>query len=99
LLQDLLSYGTHSKYVYSHIGYNFKVTEMQAAIGVEQLKKLPDFIERRKENFRLWSEGFRRWEDIFILPRATEGSDASWFAYPVTVKEGRGSRAPSSPTG
>lgn len=82
--------GYDHKYVYSHIGYNLKVTDMQAAIGVAQLKKLPDFIHRRKENFRLWTEGFKSLPDCFILPRATEGSDPSWFAYPVTVKEGAG---------
>jgi len=80
--------GYDHKYVYSHIGYNLKVTDMQAAIGVAQMKKLPHFIERRKENFRLWTEGFSKWPEFFVLPRATEGSDPSWFAYPVTVKEG-----------
>jgi CDP-4-dehydro-6-deoxyglucose reductase, E1 len=78
--------GYDHKYVYSHIGYNLKVTDMQAAIGVEQMKKLPHFIARRKENFMLWTEGFKKFERYFILPRATEGSDPSWFAYPVTVK-------------
>ena len=82
--------GYDHKYVYSHIGYNLKVTDMQAAIGVEQLKKLPGFIKRRKENFRAWTEGFSTWDDLFILPRATEGSDPSWFAFPVTVKEKTG---------
>ncbi|MBF9018673.1 MULTISPECIES: lipopolysaccharide biosynthesis protein RfbH [unclassified Oceanispirochaeta] len=82
--------GYDHKYVYSHIGYNLKATDMQAAIGVEQLKKLDGFIERRKENFRLWTEGFKKWEDKFILPYAIEGSDPAWFAYPVTVKEDAG---------
>jgi CDP-6-deoxy-D-xylo-4-hexulose-3-dehydrase len=78
--------GYDHKYVYSHIGYNLKVTDMQAAIGVEQLKKLPEFIRRRKENFRLWTEGFSKWSELFVLPHATEGSDPSWFAFPVTVR-------------
>jgi CDP-6-deoxy-D-xylo-4-hexulose-3-dehydrase len=78
--------GYDHKYVYSHIGYNLKVTDMQAAIGVEQMKKLPHFVERRKENFRSWTTGFKKWENKFILPYATEGSDPSWFAFPVTVK-------------
>ena len=82
--------GYDHKYVYSHIGYNLKVTDMQASIGVEQLKKLPRFIERRKENFRLWTEGFKKWEDKFILPYCIEGSDPAWFAYPVTVREDAG---------
>lgn len=82
--------GYDHKYVYSHIGYNLKVTDMQAAIGVEQLKKLPSFIEARKRNFRLWTEGFGEWPDLFILPCATEGSDPSWFAFPVTIDEKAG---------
>lgn len=82
--------GYDHKYVYSHIGYNLKVTDMQAAIGVAQMQKLPHFIERRKENFRLWTEGFSKWPELFILPRATDGAEPSWFAYPVTVKEGAG---------
>ncbi|WP_319475415.1 lipopolysaccharide biosynthesis protein RfbH [Marispirochaeta aestuarii] len=82
--------GYDHKYVYSHIGYNLKVTDMQAAIGVEQLKKLDHFIKRRKENFCFWTEGFRKWEDKFILPYGIEGSDPAWFAYPVTVKEDAG---------
>lgn len=82
--------GYDHKYVYSHIGYNLKVTDMQAAIGVAQMKKLPGFIERRKENFRLWTEGFSKWPELFILPKATKGSDPSWFAYPVTVRENAG---------
>lgn len=82
--------GYDHKYVYSHIGYNLKVTDIQAAIGVEQLKKLPGFIARRKENFSAWREGFAAWESCFILPHATENSDPAWFAFPVTVKESAG---------
>lgn len=83
--------GYDHKYVYSHIGYNLKVTDMQAAIGVAQLKKLPRFIKRRKENFAAWTAGFKsipKWDSLFILPRPTEGSDPSWFAFPVTIREG-----------
>ena len=58
---------------------------MQSAIGVEQLKKLPEFCRRRRENFRLWEQGFKKWPEAFILPEATPGSDPAWFAYPVTV--------------
>lgn len=83
-----LPYGYDHKYVYSHIGYNLKVTDMQAAIGVAQMEKLPSFIERRKENFNLWFEGFRNLEQYFILPRAEEHADPAWFAFPVSVKEG-----------
>lgn len=79
--------GFDHKYVYSHIGYNLKLTDMQAAIGVEQLKKLPTFIERRKANFLRWQEGFSKWEDVFILPKATKKADPAWFAFPVSVRE------------
>jgi len=82
--------GYDHKYVYSHIGYNLKVTDMQAAIGVEQMKKLPFFVERRKENFRAWTEGFQKWTNKFVLPLATAGSDPSWFAFPLTVKKTAG---------
>ncbi len=78
--------GYDHKYVYSHIGYNLKVTDMQAAIGVEQMKKLPAFVQARKDNFKRWEKGFTQWEKYFILPKATPKSDPSWFAYPVTVK-------------
>lgn len=82
--------GYDHKYVYSHIGYNLKVTDMQAAVGVAQLEKLETFCSRRRENFRLWEGGFKKWEDKFILPFATPGSDPAWFAYPVTVKASAG---------
>lgn len=85
-----LSHGYDHKYVYSHIGYNLKATDIQAAIGVEQLKKLNKFCEARRNNFNLWKEGFKKYEDRFILPEATEGSDPAWFAFPVTVKETAG---------
>lgn len=85
-----LPVGYDHKYVYSHIGYNLKVTDMQAAIGVEQLKKLPEFCEKRRNNFKLWTECFKKWEDKFILPCATEKGDPAWFAYPVTVKQNAG---------
>jgi CDP-6-deoxy-D-xylo-4-hexulose-3-dehydrase len=82
-----LPYGYDHKYVYSHIGYNLKVTDMQAAIGVAQLEKLPEFIKRRKENFDKWMTVFGKWEDFFILPKPSDNSDPSWFAFPVSVKE------------
>ena len=79
--------GYDHKYVYSHIGYNLKMTDMQAAIGAAQMDKLPTFTDRRKENFRLITEGLRGLEDYFILPKATENSDPSWFAYILTLRE------------
>lgn len=85
-----LPYGYDHKYVYSHIGYNLKATDIQAAIGVEQLKKLDKFCEVRRNNFNLWKEGFKKHEGCFILPEATEGSDPAWFAFPVTVKKDAG---------
>ncbi|MCX5854636.1 MAG: lipopolysaccharide biosynthesis protein RfbH [Deltaproteobacteria bacterium] len=82
-----LPYGYDHKYVYSHIGYNLKATDIQAAIGVEQLKKLDRFCDIRRNNFKHWTEGFQKFDKYFILPEATEGSDPAWFAFPVTVKE------------
>lgn len=83
-----LPQGYDHKYVYSHIGYNLKVTEMQAAIGVAQLEKLPQFVELRKANFNTWLEWFKRYEEYFILPHATDFSSPSWFAFPVSVRVG-----------
>jgi len=85
-----LPYGYDHKYVYSHIGYNLKATDIQAAIGVEQLKKLNNFCEARRNNFNLWKEGFKKYEGCFILPEATEDSDPAWFAFPITVKKDSG---------
>ena len=78
--------GYDHKYVYSHIGYNLKVTDMQAAIGCAQLDKLGTFIARRKENHRLLREALARYEDRLILPRAPEPADPSWFCFVITVR-------------
>ncbi|MCX5699372.1 MAG: lipopolysaccharide biosynthesis protein RfbH [Candidatus Omnitrophica bacterium] len=82
-----LPYGYDHKYVYSHIGYNLKVTDMQAAIGCAQLKKLPGFIDARKRNFCFLKKHFKKYEDYLILPVPTEGSDPSWFGFPILVRE------------
>jgi len=80
--------GYDHKYIYSHIGYNLKVTDMQAAVGVEQLKKLPTFIEKRRDNFRALYEGLRDLQGDLALPQATSGSKPSWFGFPLLVREG-----------
>jgi CDP-4-dehydro-6-deoxyglucose reductase, E1 len=79
--------GYDHKYTYSHVGYNLKATDMQAALGVRQMDKLPQFIERRKENFAYLREKLQPLEDVLILPQATEGSDPSWFGFPIGVRE------------
>jgi CDP-6-deoxy-D-xylo-4-hexulose-3-dehydrase len=79
--------GYDHKYTYSHVGYNLKVSDMQAAIGVSQLKKLPDFIAKRRANFNYLSAKLSKYEKELLLPRATAGSDPSWFGFPITVKK------------
>jgi CDP-6-deoxy-D-xylo-4-hexulose-3-dehydrase len=82
-----LPFGYDHKYVYSHIGYNLKLTDMQAAIGREQLKKLPAFIENRKHNFNLLYSGLEKFSERIILPVATVNSDPAWFGFLITVKD------------
>jgi CDP-6-deoxy-D-xylo-4-hexulose-3-dehydrase len=82
-----LPQGYDHKYVYSHIGYNLKITDMQAAIGVAQLKKLPFFIEIRKANFNKLYYGLKQFEEYLILPQATPNSEPSWFGFPFNVRE------------
>ncbi len=78
--------GYDHKYTYSHVGYNLKATDMQAALGVSQIEKLPHFIERRKENFAYLKKALKPLEEFLILPVATEHSDPSWFGFPIGVK-------------
>lgn len=75
------------KYVYDEIGYNLKPLELQAALGMEQLKKLDFIKQRRQENYRQLFSIFEKYEEYFYVPRATEHSDPSWFAFPLTIKE------------
>lgn len=83
-----LPLGYDHKYVYSHFGFNLKVTDMQAAIGVAQLEKLPDFIEKRRENFNILYQGLKDLERFFIFPQTTPNSDPSWFGFLITLKNG-----------
>jgi CDP-6-deoxy-D-xylo-4-hexulose-3-dehydrase len=79
--------GYDHKYTYSHIGYNLKATDMQAALGSSQIEKLPHFIERRKENFRYLYAALKPMEEFLLLPEATPGSDPSWFGFPIGVRK------------
>jgi len=83
-----LPFGYDHKYVYSHIGYNLKLTDMQAAIGVEQLKKLPGFIEKRKQNFNFLYNFLKNYKKFILLPEWKKESDVSWFGFPILIKEG-----------
>ena len=79
--------GYDHKYTYSHIGYNLKATDMQAALGASQITKLPEFVERRKANFRHLFRALQPLEDFLMLPEATPGADPSWFGFPIGVRE------------
>lgn len=78
------------KYVYTHIGYNLKPIDLQAAMGLVQLKRLDWFLKRRRENFKILYEGLEELERHFILPQATKHSEPAWFAFPLTIKGGAG---------
>jgi CDP-4-dehydro-6-deoxyglucose reductase, E1 len=84
-----LPHGYDHKYIYSHVGYNLKATDMQAAVGVAQLKKLPAFIEARKRNFAYLKAGLkdRNAGEHFVLPEASANSDPSWFGFPLLLRE------------
>lgn len=83
-----LPYGYDHKYTYSHIGYNLKLTDMQAAVGVAQLKKLPGFIAARRKNFNRLYQGLKKYEEFFILPQSTPKSEPSWFGFLITIRPG-----------
>ena len=85
-----LPFGYDHKYTYSHMGYNFKITDMQAACGLAQIDKLNDFIGIRKSNFKYLYKFLSDFDDIFYLPEATKNSDPSWFGFPLTLKENVG---------
>lgn len=83
-----LPYGYDHKYIYSNIGYNLKITEMQAAIGLAQLEKVDHFIEKRRENFKRYYEKLKKYEEFLILPRVDPRANPSWFGLPITVRNG-----------
>lgn len=85
-----LPVGYDHKYVYSHLGYNLKVTDMQAAIGCAQMDKMPTFIEVRRKNWQMLREGLNDLQHVLILPESTHGSKPSWFGFLLTVKEDAG---------
>src|SRR3546814_15188977 len=80
--------GYDHKYTYSHCGYNLKITDMQAAVGLAQLDRLEGFITARRRNFDLLTELLKPFEETFILPEATPDSEPSWFGYPITIRQG-----------
>ena len=82
-----LPYGYDHKYIYSHIGYNLKLTDLQASVGVAQLDKAEYFIKRRKENWKQLYDGIKSLEEFFILPQKEPNSDPSWFGFALTVKK------------
>jgi len=82
-----LPYGYDHKYIYSHLGYNLKMTDMQAAVGVAQMEKLPSFVQSRKDNFHYLKSGLSELETYFEFHIATEKSDPSWFGFPITIRK------------
>lgn len=82
-----LPHGYDHKYTYSHLGYNLKISDMQAACGLAQLEKAPQFIQARKDNFAFLKARLKDCEEFVSLPEATEHSDPSWFGFPITLKE------------
>jgi len=81
-----LPYGYDHKYIYDHIGYNLKMTDMQAAIGVAQIAKLTEFVKLRKRNWQILKDGLETLTEFFILPEPTEYSDPSWFGFAISVR-------------
>lgn len=82
-----LPFGYDHKYTYSHIGFNLKMTDMQAAVGCAQLDKLPDFIAKRRENFQFLKDNLQDLQNVLVLPESAPNSEPSWFGFPIFVKE------------
>ncbi|WP_234495040.1 lipopolysaccharide biosynthesis protein RfbH [Vibrio maritimus] len=82
--------GYDHKYTYSHLGYNLKITDMQAACGLAQMDRVDEFVQARKANFKYLKDGLMSCEEFLILPEATENSDPSWFGFPITLREDSG---------
>jgi CDP-6-deoxy-D-xylo-4-hexulose-3-dehydrase len=82
-----LPFGYDHKYTYTHVGYNLKMTDMQAAVGVAQLEKLPEFVQKRRNNYEFLWKHLEDLQDILTLPQATPNSEPSWFGFPIFVKE------------
>lgn len=85
-----LPLGYDHKFVYSHVGYNLKATDLQAAIGVAQMKKVDKFIDMRKKNFNNLYNRLKSYQDYFVLPKSLPETDPSWFAFPITIRENSG---------
>lgn len=85
-----MPFGYDHKYIYSHMGYNLKITEMQAAIGIPQLEKLPRFIKKREENFRILYDALKKYEKYFTFFTATPRSKPCYFGFPITIKKKAG---------
>lgn len=85
-----LPIGYDHKYIYSHVGYNLKITDIQAACGLSQLKKIEEFVQKRRQNFNHLSRRLASLEDFLILPQSTIHSEPAWFGFPLTIKETAG---------
>ena len=82
-----LPFGYDHKYIFSHLGYNLKVTDMQPAVGIEQLKKLPKFIAARRKNYQFLYKHLKKYKKYFLFAKSTPNSKPSWFGFPITVKK------------
>lgn len=89
-----LPFGYDHKYTFSHLGYNLKITDLQAAVAVAQMDKLPEFVKTRQRNFQLLYEGLKKYDKHFILAETLPQSEPCWFGFPITVKEGAGFQRP-----